>query len=291
VPGVNLKSIGTIRDSQKWPKRDIRNDSNLLDLINFNLLSPYTIQKMINGRDKLIAIRKSSGEFANEYSYEKMKIEKKSLDRGILLYEMAIWKFLGNSLITRLQGREYENNSEIAVDLRKDSSLGTGKWVDLAGLLCPFEALDKLMNSIETGETTTLEEVNSAMAKLHKNYYNYEWTWVLDVLEQFYGKRPDEFTAEDVIVVVEKWKECVLGIDRYLYEDAKKEFSLTTMTGFGVDGQTGAKELDFAQVRGEFEENQTVKAIKVHMKTKEDLGNELIERMKKTAQNSNLINS
>ncbi len=291
VPGINLKSIGTIRDSKKWPKRDIRKDSNLLDLINFNLLSPYTIQKMINGRDKLIAIRKSSGEFANEYSYEKMKIEKKALDRGILLYEMAIWKFLGNSLITRLQGREYKNSKEIDFDLRKDASLGAGKWIDLSGLICPFEALDKLLSAIETGEITSLEEVNSALATLHKNYYTYEWTWVLDILEQFYGKRPNEFTAEDVIVVVEKWKECVLEIDRYLYEDAKKEFSLTKMTGFGVDGQAGARELDFAQVRGEFEENETVKAIKVHMKTKEDLGNELIERMKKTIQNSNLINS
>lgn len=54
VPGINLKSIGTVRDSQKWPRRDNRKDSNLLDLINFNLLSPYTIQKMMNGREKLL---------------------------------------------------------------------------------------------------------------------------------------------------------------------------------------------------------------------------------------------
>lgn len=282
VPGINLKSIGTIRDSKKWPKRDNRKDSNLLDLINFNLLSPYTIQKMINGRDKLLAIRKSSGEFANVYSYEKMKIEKKALDRGILLYELAIWKFLGNSLITRLHGKDYEDNMEITVALKKDTSIGIGKWVDLSGLICPYEALSKLLKSIETGETTSLEEVNSALIALHNNYYNYEWTWVLDVLEQFYGKRTDEFTAEDVIAIVEKWRDSVLKIDRYLYEDAKKEFSLTKMTGFGVDGQNGARELDFAQVRGEFEENETVKDIKVHMKAKEELGGELIERMKKT---------
>ena len=73
-----------------------------------------------------------------------------------------------------------------------------------------------------------------------------------------------------------------MGIDRLLYEDAKKEFSLTKMTGFGVDGQNGDREIDFAQVRGEFEENETVKAIQIHMETKETLGNELINRMKKT---------
>ncbi len=290
VPAINLKSIGTVRDSQKWPRRDNRKDSNLLDLINFNLLSPYTIQKMIKGRKKLLAIRKSSGEFASVYSYEKMKIDKRALEKGILLYEMAIWKFLGNSLITRLQGKEYENDTDIRKTLRADTSLGKGYWVDLSGLICPFEALDQLLRSIENGKTTTLEEVNSALYSLHKNYYNYEWTWAADVLEKFYGKNSEEFTAADVIAIVERWKESVLGIDRFLYEDANKEFSLTKMTGFGVDGQNGARELDFAQVRGEFEKNDTVKAIKIHMEKKEALGNELIDRVKKLVLNSSPVN-
>ena len=51
-PGVNLKSVGTIRDAQKWPRRDRRTDPDRLDCINYNLLSPYTIQKMLNGREK-----------------------------------------------------------------------------------------------------------------------------------------------------------------------------------------------------------------------------------------------
>jgi hypothetical protein len=210
-----------------------------------------------------------------------MKIEKRALDRGIILYEMAIWKFLGNSLITRLQGKIYSSDSEIQESLKPDTSVGKGYWVDLSGLICPFEALDQLLKSVESGEISTLEEVNAALFALHNNYYNYEWTWAADVLGDFYGKPTDEFTAADVIEVAKKWKESVLGIDRLLYEDAKKEFSMAKMTGFGVDGQNGARELDFAQVRGEFEKNDTVKAIQIHMKTKEALGDELINRMKK----------
>jgi len=291
VPAINLKSIGTIRDTQKWPKRDNRKDSNLLDLINFNLLSPYTIQKMMNGRKKLRAIRKSSGEFASEYSFERMKIEKKALDRGIDLYEMAIWKFLGNSLITRLQGKEYKSDQEIRDALKIDTALGTGNWVDLSGLICPYEALNNLLKSIENGTTSSLEEVNSALVALHKNYYNYEWTWAFDILGKNYSKKPENFTAEDVIAVVERWKKSVLGIDRLLYEDARKEFSLTKMTGFGVDGQNGDRELDFAQVRGEFEENETVKAINKHMQTKETLGDDLINRMRKVVQKQTTLKS
>ena len=279
VPAVNLKSIGTIRDTQKWPKRDKRTDSNLLDLINFNLLSPYTIHKMIKGRQKLLAIRKTSGEQADAYSYDKMKIEKRALDRGIKLYEMAIWKFLGNSLITRLQGGSYLSNKDIQKALQPDSQVGLGYWVDLSGMICPFEALDHLLKSVESGTILSLEEVNSGLAMLHKNYYNYEWTWAMDVLEKFYGKSVKEFDSEDIIAVVEKWQNSVLGIDQYLYEDAQKEFSMTKKTGFGVDGKNGAQELDFTEVRGEFESNLTVQAIKEHMEKKANLGTEIIAMM------------
>jgi hypothetical protein len=290
VPGINLKSIGTVRDTQKWPRRDNRKDSNLLDLINFNLLSPYTIHKMLKGRQKLMDIRKYSGEFASEYSYEKMKIEKRALDRGIILYEMAIWKFLGNSLISRLRGKSYGSNDEVRETLNPDTPVGKGFWVDLSGLLCPFEALDSLLKSVESGDINTLEEVNAVLFALHKNYYNYEWTWAADVLGAFYDKPVKDFTASDVIAVVKKWKESVLGIDQLLYEDAKKEFSLTKMTGFGVDGQNGARELDFAEVRGEFEKNETVQVIQQHMKTKESLGDELISRMKQTMKSQVTVN-
>jgi hypothetical protein len=194
---------------------------------------------------------------------------------------MAIWKFLGNSLISRFHEKDIASDKQIRETLKPDTPLGKGYWVDLAGLICPFEALDQLLKSLENGSITTLEEVNAAIFALHKNYYSHEWTWAVDLLEEFYGRKISEFEAADVIAVVKKWKESVLAIDRFLYEDARKEFSLTKMTGFGVDGQNGARELDFAQVRGDFEKNETVKAIHIHMKTKEELGNELIGRMER----------
>jgi hypothetical protein len=285
VPGINLKSIGTIRDTQKWPKRDKRTDSNLLDLINFNLLSPYTVHKMVKGREKLLAMRETSGDQATVYSYDKMKIEKRALDRGILIYESAIWKFLGNSLITRLQGKKYGAEHEIRNALQPDTKFGKGYWVDLSGMICPYEALNQLLDSVENGNILSLEEVNSGLAMLHKNYYNYEWTWAADLLEKFYGKKIDDFEAEDIVAIVEKWRDSVLGIDCYLYEDAQKEFSMIKKTGFGVDGHNGERELDFAVVRGEFENNETVKAIQIHMDKKAKLGDEMIALMQNVSKN------
>lgn len=279
VPGINLKSIGTIRDAQKWPRRDNRKDSNLLDFINFNLLSPYTVQKMVVGRNRLLATKNNSSENISEYSIDKMKIASRSLNRGIHLYELAIWKFLGNSIITRLSGEQYSENEQIRETLKPNTINGKGYWVDLSGLICPFETLRQFIKSVEDEELTSLEEVNAALFMMHKNYYNYEWTWAADLLEEFYGKSVDKFTASDVIKIVKKWKESVLEIDNYLYEDAKKEFSIINKIGFGVDGNYGERELDFVEVRGEFEQNEMIQAIKIHMREKEALGNEMIELM------------
>ena len=114
VPGVNLRSVGTIRDAQKWPKRDKRKDPNRLDQINYNLLSPYTIQKMMKGRSILKELRKGYPEKLQKlYSYQSAKIKNSSLNNGIRFYETAIHKFLGNSLIKRLEEVRFNSDEEI----------------------------------------------------------------------------------------------------------------------------------------------------------------------------------
>ena len=105
VPGVNLRSVGTVRDAQKWPKRDNRKDLVKIDHINFNLLSPYTIQKMYRAVALLKGIQQMAGANNEVYSYQNCRIKNSSLVRGVELYEMAITKFLGNSLISRI-GKE-----------------------------------------------------------------------------------------------------------------------------------------------------------------------------------------
>ena len=94
------------------------------------------------------------------------------------------------------------------------------------------------------------------------------------------GKNLADFTAEDIIQLTNKWKKSVTDLDEMLYDDAKKEFTLSKQTGFGADGDKKTKLLDFAQVRGDFEKNQQVSAIKNHIEKKTFLGNELIGRMK-----------
>ena len=285
VPGVNLRSIGIIRDSQKWPDRDRRRDSNLLDIINFNLLSPYTVQKMINGLEILKKLLQEGCDTSGLYTLQKMRIEKHALERGIKLYEMAIWKFLGNSLISRLEGQSYlkkKSVKELSGCLYIEDIPGIGTWVDIAGMICPFEALDTILKSIESGEADSLDEINASLRLLHKNYYRYEWNWAAAIIEKFYGKKPVDFDSTDVVNIVERWLESVTGIDNLLLEDAKKEFTMSKMIGFGIDGCEMIKELDFASVRGEFESNYVVKTIYEHIEEKKKLGKRVIDAVSTT---------
>lgn len=280
VPGVNLRSVGTIRDAQKWPKRDNRKDSQKLDPINFNLLSPYTIQKMIRGVEVLKNLQKISGESTEVYNLQNCHIRNSSVRNGIELYNIAINKFLGNSLISRLREKEFKNIDEVRAQLKPQTHKGSGEWVDLSGLIAPKNACEELLNSIEQN-TLTLDEIQKSFNDIHKEYYNYEWTWAKEKLEERWGKSINEVTYEDIISMVEIWKESVVKLDKLIYDDAKKEFNLNSKTGFGVDGDEARKDQDFESVRGSFENNPFVLEVLNHIKKKTDLGNELINRLKK----------
>ncbi|MHC4124107.1 MAG: DUF4954 family protein [Planctomycetota bacterium] len=281
VPGENLRKVGTVRDAGKWPKRDKRKDSKKLDHINFNLLSPYTIQKMINGCEVLTKLKESSGKTSDYFTYHSVRIKNSSLIKGILLYEIGIDKFLGNSLISRLEKREFKTNKEIQDRLKPDTKTGLGKWIDMAGLITPEQIAEKLLKDIEDGTVNTLAKIQKAFESLNENYYRYEWTWAIDVLQERLGKKINQITARDVIEVVNIWKEAVIKLDNMLYEDTKKEFSPLAQTGYGIDGDSKTKQADFEAVRDKLEDNPFAQEIKKHIETKTELGNELVKRMEK----------
>ena len=281
VPGVNLRSVGTVRDAQKWPKRDNRKDPDRLDCINYNLLSPFTIQKMFKGVQLLKNLLYSSGELSDIYSYHSTKIRNSSLRNGIRYYQTAITKFLGNSIIKKLENLPAgASDAQIREALKPTVATGTGYWVDLSGLIAPKFAVNAALDKMESG-TFTLQELSDAFHQMHSHYYEYEWTWAYDKYADFFGYPLETITAEQVADIVRKWEDAVIGLDKELYEDAKKEFNLASMTGFGADGSREEKEQDFSEVRGDFESNAFVTAVLEHIRVKQALGDELLERLRR----------
>ena len=279
VPGVNLRSVGTVRDAQKWPKRDNRKDLVKIDQINFNLLSPYTIQKMYRAVDLLRGIQQMAGANNEVYSYQNCRIKNSSLVRGVELYEMAITKFLGNSLISRIGKEPIKTIQDLRDKLLPTYTIGSGEWLDVSGLIAPQSEIDSLVKEIVAG-SLSLNAIEQKFAEMHKNYYDYEWTWAYDKLLKYWNKSIDKVTIDDLVAVIEAWKKAVVALDKKLYNDAKKEFDLNSKTGFGVDGDESVKMKDFESVRGSFEENPFVKECLQHIERKTQLGNDTIELLK-----------
>lgn len=282
VPGINLRSVGTIRDAQKFPKRDRRQDPDKLDQINFNLLSPYTVQKMFRGVEILKELQETCGETSDTYTYQSCKINASSLRKGLIFYDMAIVKFLGNSLISRLKNCACESDEDIRECLKPASDKGLNEWRDISGMLTPRSEIDYLIDMIETDKITTIKEINSYFQELHKNYYSLEWTWAWDKIQQYFGVDLDTITSDDVIDIVKKWKKSVITLDKWIYEDAKKEFSLSSRTSFGLDGNRYEQKIDFEQVRGIFEENAFIKVLTEHINEKTILGDNFIKKLRKS---------
>lgn len=279
VPGVNLKSVGTIRDSKKWPRRDRRTDNNHLDQINYNLLSPYTVAKMIEGVALLKCIKETSGETSLVYSYQGMTIDARALDNGIKYYQYAIDKFMGNSVISRLKNAMVIDDANLPSMLSEIVSTGEGEWIDVAGLIAPKSEIARLCDDIETGVIDDVETINMRLRELHLDYYNMEWSWVVENFKTWWGKECCELTTDDLVAIIKRWHKSVVALDKLLYDDARKEFSLEKKVGFGVDGTSQCKERDFEQVRGEFESDPFVKMVLAHINDKTALGNEMLHRL------------
>lgn len=279
VPGVNLRSVGTVRDAQKWPKRDRRTDPDLLDSINFNLLSPFTINRVIKGKEILQNLKELSGNTSSYYAYSSTRINNSSMQTGLTLYEIAIIKFLGNSIISRLENRDCSTNEKMVESLKPETNIGDDDWIDVSGLIAPKNEIRKVFHHIDDGTYDTFNKINEAFKDIHRNYYTYEWTWALKRIEQYLHKSYTEFTKTDVIDIIKRWENAVVDLDNRLLADAMKEFGETVKIGFGADGDISDRDKDFNSVRGDYETNTFVVATKKHIETKTALGEKMIKKL------------
>ena len=278
MPGANLKSVGTIRDAKKWPRRDARTDPDRLDQINCNLLSPYTIQKMLDGVNILKNLQKISGENSDAYTYQSGKIKRSSLLNGLKYYGMAIDKFLGNSLISRIMKSEFSSLEELRAALVPGAAFGEGDWVDISGMIAPKDAVSSLLSDIRNGILSDVDGINERFAQIHSNYYDYEWKWAYKVIEDYYDVDLRKISSGKLMELVGRWQTSVVGLDNLVYDDARKEFSLSAMTSFGADGDETERQEDFMQVRGSFfESNPFVTSVREHIRVKSELGNRVLE--------------
>lgn len=279
VPGVNLQSIGTVRDMYKWPKRDKRNPNKKIDCINFDLFSPYTGEKVLKGLNILNKF-KSFDKTAPWFKYNNVKIKSDSLKKGIELYEKALYKHIGSLLAEKLKNYNFYNLDQIKTILKPKSKIGVGDWVDVGGMFAPKSEIIKLINKIISNDLP-LEEINIQFRNIHENYFEYEWNWAYYTLENLRDKKIENFTIDNFISVLDKWLDSEKTLADLIYKNADKEFSQISRISFGLDGGEEEITKDFLNVRGDMDSNPDIIQLKSRIEEMEKLHTHLTMKLNK----------
>jgi len=281
IPAVNLAKVGTIRDGDKWTKRDKRKTLPKTDRINLRVVNSYIAEKMTTAIKILEKLRTTIDETTDYVTWQNTKINKSSLSKGIELYNMGVDKFLGDLLINRLGQQQLRSNEQIWQILSADAKIGSGKWVDLAGLLVPEQIAQKLLMDIEKATIGSLEEIEQAFDAMSNNHNRYQWSWATKVLQKRLGKPTEQLNASDLIDFIKRWNTAVTILTGMILKDAKKEFSGKAQIGFGLNGNEETRQRDFEQVRGKFQDNNFVNKIREQAAKAAKLADELINQLEK----------
>jgi hypothetical protein len=260
TPAMNLFTVGTRRDSIKWPNRDRRKDPVKFDLIHFELYSPYIVGKVLRGIETLTTLYEKASHDQEYVHYKGINIKRLMLKTTAKYYDMVIDIYIGNELLRLLaeldDGASFEDIKDL---LSRPYEPSDPVWVDLAGLLAPQTAVSQLIKSVREKQLDTIDEVQVFLNDIYLGYESASWAWCADLIKKRTGKTVNELTAGDLAGLLHEWQNSSTKLNNMILRDAEKEFSKRSQTGFGIDGDESVAGRDFDAVRGTYDENKFVK--------------------------------
>lgn len=256
TPAMNFFTVGTRRDSRKWPNRDKRQCDRKFDLIHFPLLNPYSIGKILRGIEILQELYASASPEQEYVKYKGASIKRLMAKMGVKYYEIAVKVYLGEVLLRQLEARMQTstNFEELKAAMAPETTRSSG-WLDLAGMLAPGEAVDSLFDAIEASEVEDITAVSEQLHAIYDAYSRYEWEWAVPLLEQRAETDYEHLTRDHFLRIIQDWEENTVKLHNMIRKDARKEFDASARIGYGLAGGEQARQADFEAVRGTVEEN------------------------------------
>ncbi len=253
TPAMNLFTVGTRRDVEKWPSRDRRKDPEKLDLIQFEFPDPYITNKVLGSISILNALYEKTPKEQDALNYKGARIKRLMLKSTRKYYEILIPVFIGNQVIKQLG----ENPANWRESLKAGSE-GQGEWLDISGMTVPAEVLEGLLDQIKSGAIEGLSALEDELKAVYNNYSDYSWNRAAKMIEERTGKKPADLDPEELKSLIDDWKANSIKLNNMTMKDAMKEFDANSKIGFGIDGDDTTREQDFAAVRGDYETNKFV---------------------------------
>lgn len=211
VPGKNIVTAGLYRDIRKWQTRDIRLNGSKKSLINYDWLSPFTVNEIMEGRKTLDGLIAANGSDAPEYTLDGCKISNNSLQRGRLLYALAIELFIGEVLMS------HDADDPLGAS-------GAGEWHDLGGMLLPVSEEERLVEKVKYGIIDSIRELTDMLAALNSRYGDYLWTYTMSLVKEYLGT--DEVSEDDFMSLKENGKAARKAWLDEIRSDAEKEYGM-----------------------------------------------------------------
>jgi hypothetical protein len=277
TPAMNIFTVGTRRDIDKWPARDRRKDPDKLDLIHFDLFSPYIVDRIINGITILNELAEKTDKKQDYVNYKGISIHRLLLKTTRKYYEMILKLYIGQEIVKRIQG--IDNNSKLT-DLRKKLTAqgtdGTGKWVEICGLFSPASKINELIDSVKAGKIRSVDELYNDLGSIYNNYNKFAWVWCSDLINRQTGYKPENIPVDSLTQIITDWKTNAIKLNNMIRKDAEKEFDTGSKIGFGIDGDADTRDNDFQAVRGVFDKNKFVISLQKESKEIEEKADRLI---------------
>ena len=215
-PGRNITTVGLYRDIRKWPKRDMRPAGAQLSIVNFDWLSPFTVQEIVKGKKILEDLRRASGEDVSNYNFHEYVIKGNSLQKGIKYYDVALRIYMGAVIKRRLK-----EDPELTAPT---DDTGLGDWADLSGMLLPVSEEQRLVDDIKQGVLDTVDKVNERFHDIHNHYRDYQWAWTYRLILDYYGLAT--LTLEDAARIHDDYVQARRAWISEIRKDAEKEFRM-----------------------------------------------------------------
>ena len=256
IPGMHLVTVGTVRDGDKWPRRDRRKGSLLRDNISFEVLGPYTVGKMIRASKMLKELQDNTDRSIEEVTINGTQVKRLLLRTGRKFYRTGIEVFLLEKIFEKAEQGFAPDANAVYSD----------EWVDIGGQLMPKQRMLGVVEKIESGKISDVESFQAEMNRIYQACEADQWLWVIKTYEQYFGGELQKLTKEEVVGLAEKYKAVKMKFLKQILGDAEKEFNEFSRMGFGADGSLEDRDEDFRQVRGLYEENEFVKEMQEKIK-------------------------
>ena len=215
MPAFALRSYGTVRDVEKWAKRDKRKIG--YDIVNYEEYNPVLAGKVADAIAILDTLLAENPD-AELLHYNNCVIKRSVAQRGVALYRLYLTAAIG-----------------AMIKAGKGAATTASKWVDIAGQYISKEALDDILDNF-----IDIRSLNVALSDFNFCYEDKARGWALAYLGREFTKR-DLAAAEEAHAALRKITDA----------DRAADISQAMSIGYGIDS-TNPNEIssDFHIVQG-----------------------------------------